>query len=65
MKILAVDTATAYQSVAILDGTTVLAQTNRDAEGSHAKFLAVSIDGALRTAGLALGDSIVKGTSRP
>jgi tRNA threonylcarbamoyladenosine biosynthesis protein TsaB len=56
MKILAVDTATSYQSVAILDDTTVLAQVNRDAEGSHAKFLTLSIDGALRAAGLALGD---------
>ena len=56
MKILAVDTATSYQSVAILDDTTVLAQVNRDAEGSHAKFLAPSIDGALRTAGLRLRD---------
>lgn len=56
MKVLAVDSATPYQSVAILDDTTVLAQVNRDAEGSHAKFLALTIDGALRTAGLTLSD---------
>jgi tRNA threonylcarbamoyladenosine biosynthesis protein TsaB len=56
MKILAVDTATAYQSVAILDETAVLAQVNRDAEGSHAKHLVISIHDALRTADLALED---------
>ncbi|HJR77350.1 MAG TPA: tRNA (adenosine(37)-N6)-threonylcarbamoyltransferase complex dimerization subunit type 1 TsaB [Nitrospiraceae bacterium] len=54
MKILAVDTATAYQSVAILDETTVLAQVDKDAKGSHAKSLVMSIDEALRTAKLAL-----------
>ena len=56
MKILAVETATSYQSVAILDEETVLTQVNRDAEGSHAKWLVMSIDDALRTAGLALED---------
>ena len=56
MKILAVDTATAYQSVAILDETIVLAKGDKDAEGSHAKSLVLSIDDALRTAGLALND---------
>ncbi|HEX2055161.1 MAG TPA: tRNA (adenosine(37)-N6)-threonylcarbamoyltransferase complex dimerization subunit type 1 TsaB [Nitrospiraceae bacterium] len=56
MKILAVDTATAYQSVAILDETTVLAQVNRDAQGSHARYLVLSVEEALRAAGLALGD---------
>jgi tRNA threonylcarbamoyladenosine biosynthesis protein TsaB len=56
MKILSVDTATANQSVAIVNDTTVLAEVNRDAEGSHAKSLVVSIDEALRTAGLALSD---------
>jgi tRNA threonylcarbamoyladenosine biosynthesis protein TsaB len=56
MKILSVDTATAYQSVAILDEAIVLAEVSRDAEGSHAKSLLLSIDEALRTAGLALSD---------
>jgi len=56
MKILAIDSATSHQSVAILDGATVLAQINRDAEGSHAKFLVGSIDRTLRTAGLSLNE---------
>ena len=56
MKILSVDTATAYQSVAILHGTAILAEVNRDAEGSHAKSLVLSIDEALGTAGLTLAD---------
>jgi tRNA threonylcarbamoyladenosine biosynthesis protein TsaB len=56
MKLLAVDSATSYQSVAILEGAKVLAQVNRDAEGSHAKFLAISIDEVLQAAGLRLKD---------
>jgi tRNA threonylcarbamoyladenosine biosynthesis protein TsaB len=56
MVVLSVDTATTYQSVAILHGMTVLAEVNRDAEGSHAKSLVISIDEALHTAGVALTD---------
>lgn len=56
MKVLSVDTATAYQSVAILDEASVLAEINRDAEGSHAKSLVISIDEALHLAELALAD---------
>ncbi len=56
MKILAIDSATSHQSVAILDGAAVLAHIHRDAEGSHAKFLVGSIDRALRTADLTLRD---------
>ncbi len=56
MKILAIDSATSYQSVAILDDTTVVAWAGRDAEGAHAKVLAPSIDGVLRAAGLGLND---------
>lgn len=54
MKILAVETATAYQSVAVVSGTQVLAYVARDAEGSHAKWLAPSIDETLQAAGLPL-----------
>ena len=54
MKILAVDTATSCQSVAILEGTSVLAHVEQDARGSHAKWLVLSIDAALRAAGLRL-----------
>ncbi len=54
MKILAVDTATSCQSVAILEGQSVLAHVERDAQGSHAKWLVLSIEAALGTAGLRL-----------
>ena len=54
MKILAVDTATSCQSVAILEGKSVLAHVEQDAQGSHAKWLVLSIDAALRAAGLRL-----------
>ena len=54
MKILAVDTATSYQSVAILEDEVVLAYVEQDAQGSHAKWLVLSIDTALRAAGLQL-----------
>jgi tRNA threonylcarbamoyladenosine biosynthesis protein TsaB len=50
------DTATAYQSVAVLDETTILAEAGRDAEGSHAKLLLGATEQVLRTAGLALKD---------
>ncbi len=54
MKILAVETATAWQSVAILDGEAVLARSDRDAEGSHAKWLVPTIDRLLSSAELEL-----------
>lgn len=56
MKILAVDTATSCQSVAILEDDSVLAHVEQDAQGSHAKWLVLSIDAALRAAGLQLRD---------
>ena len=54
MKILAVDTATSCQSVAILEDESVLAHMEQDAQGSHAKWLVLSIDRVLRAAGLQL-----------
>ncbi len=44
MKILAVETATSWQSVAILDGDRVLARCDQQAIGSHAKLLLPTID---------------------
>ena len=44
MKILAVETATAWQSVALLDGERVVARHDQDAAGSHAKLLLPAID---------------------
>jgi tRNA threonylcarbamoyladenosine biosynthesis protein TsaB len=44
MKVLAVETATAWQSVALLDGEQVLARCDQDAAGSHARLLLPAID---------------------
>lgn len=54
MKVLAVETATSWQSVAILDGSHVLARHDQDAAGSHAKLLLPSIDRLFRETGLTL-----------
>lgn len=53
MKILAVETATAWQSVAILDGERVLARCDQDAAGSHGRLLLPSIDRLFSGTGLA------------
>jgi tRNA threonylcarbamoyladenosine biosynthesis protein TsaB len=53
MKVLAVETATAWQSVALLDGERVLARFDQDAAGSHARLLLPAIDHVLSEAGLA------------
>lgn len=52
MRILAVDTATSWQSVAILDDSRVLARHDQDAAGSHAKLLLPTIDRLFRETGL-------------
>lgn len=54
MKVLAVETATSWQSVAILDGSCVLARHDQDAAGSHAKLLLPTIDRLFRETGLTL-----------
>jgi tRNA threonylcarbamoyladenosine biosynthesis protein TsaB len=54
--ILAIDTVTAWQSVALLQGDRVRALIEQDAEGSHARSLMGSIDRLLREAGLSLKD---------
>ena len=54
--LLAIDTATAWQSVALLRGETVLALVEQDAEGSHARSLMGSVDRVLREGGLTLKD---------
>lgn len=51
MKLLAVDTATGWQSVALMDGPKVLAQCDRDAAGHHAKYLVPAIDEVFKMAG--------------
>lgn len=54
MKVLAVETATSWQSVAILDGSRVLARSDQDAAGSHAKLLLPTIDRLFRETSLTL-----------
>ena len=54
MKVLAVETATSWQSVAILDGSRVLVRHDQDAAGSHAKLLLPMIDRLFRETGLTL-----------
>ena len=54
MRILAVDTATSWQSVAILEGSRVLARHDQDAAGSHTKLLLPTIDRLFRETGLTL-----------
>ncbi len=54
--LLAIDTATAWQSVALLRGEKVLALVEQDAEGSHARSLLGAIDRVLREGGLTLKD---------
>jgi tRNA threonylcarbamoyladenosine biosynthesis protein TsaB len=54
MKVLAVETATSWQSVAILDESRILARRDHDASGSHAKLLLPTIDRLFRESGLTL-----------
>ncbi|MBM4122085.1 MAG: tRNA (adenosine(37)-N6)-threonylcarbamoyltransferase complex dimerization subunit type 1 TsaB [Nitrospira sp.] len=54
VKLLAVETATRRQSVAILDGTTVLCQSNEETGLSHAKWLVPTIDRLLQSSSLTL-----------
>lgn len=56
MRILAVETATAWQSVAVLDGETVIARSDEDAAGSHARRLVPAIERVLASCGMALAD---------
>ncbi|HSE59325.1 MAG TPA: tRNA (adenosine(37)-N6)-threonylcarbamoyltransferase complex dimerization subunit type 1 TsaB [Nitrospiraceae bacterium] len=56
MKILAIETATVDQSVAILDDDRVLALTEQNEPNSHAKWLVPAIDRALRDCRLSLSD---------
>ena len=54
MKVLAVETATSWQSVAILDDSRVLARHDQDAAGSHAKLLLPTIDRLFYETGLTI-----------
>ena len=52
MKLLAVETATSWQSVAILDGERVLARCDQGAAGSHARLLLPTIHRLFSETGL-------------
>lgn len=56
MKLLAVETATSWQSVALLDEDRVLARRDQDAAGTQAKLLLPAIDRLLMESGLRLTD---------
>ncbi len=56
MKILAVETATAWQSVALLDDDRLLAQHEQEADGAHGALLLPAIDHVLAQCGLQLHD---------
>ena len=56
MRILAVETATSWQSVAIVDGDVVVARADEAAAGSHARLLVPAIDRLLTSCGMALTD---------
>ena len=56
MKMLAVETATSVQSVALLNGDRILAESHRDAGGHHGKRLVPAVDALLKTAGWQLSD---------
>ena len=56
MRILAVETATSWQSVAIVDGDVVVARVDEDASGSHARMLVPAIDRVLTSCRMALSD---------
>ncbi len=54
MKLLAIETATACQSVALLEGERVLARSDEDAKGHHARWLVPAVDRVLASCGLSL-----------
>ncbi len=56
MKLLAVETATSWQSVAILEDDRVLARYDQDAAGLHGKLLLPAIDQLFTQTGLRLRD---------
>ena len=55
MKILAIETATSWQSIAIVDDDAVLARMDQDAGGAHGMVLLPAIDRLLAQTGLKLG----------
>ncbi|MBM4126034.1 MAG: tRNA (adenosine(37)-N6)-threonylcarbamoyltransferase complex dimerization subunit type 1 TsaB [Nitrospira sp.] len=56
MKILGIETATSWQSVALLDGNRILGRQDQDASGAHGTLLLPAIDRLLKDAQLRLRD---------
>lgn len=56
MMLLAVETATGCQSVALMDGPKVLVRRDHDAAGHHAKYLVPTVDEVFKAAGCSLSD---------
>jgi len=56
MKMLAIETATGIQSVALLSGDRILAESHRDASGHHGKLLVPAVDDLLKAAGCQLSE---------
>lgn len=56
MKILALETATSRQSVAVIDGASVIRRADHDAGGAHVKSLVPTIDRLLQESHLTLRD---------
>lgn len=56
MRLLAVDTATQTQSVALLEDERTVARSDRTVQGAHAKWLVPAIEDLLRRNNLALQD---------
>lgn len=56
MRILGIETATSWQSVALLDGNRILARQDQDATGAHGTLLLPAIHRLLKDAQLRLSD---------
>jgi tRNA threonylcarbamoyladenosine biosynthesis protein TsaB len=56
MKMLAVETATGIQSLALVDGDHVVAESHEEACGHHARVLVPAVDGLLKKLGWQLSD---------
>jgi tRNA threonylcarbamoyladenosine biosynthesis protein TsaB len=54
MKVLAIDTATSWQSIAILDNSSIVIRCDQEAGGSHSKLLLPTIDRLFAEAGISL-----------
>src|SRR3989475_8544489 len=66
MRVLAIETATPAQSVALLDEDRLLAEASYDAKGSRGGLLLPTVDHVLRKAGVAAKDlDAVAGSIRP